>query len=115
MTNYDNGDDYRNEDGDGNNKAASVSSSGGPIFDMIAIPRYRGGGSGNDGDSTMAAAHYIYNLLKIFHKLLYENFGVFNWCCCHTGGGVPVQLIREYTASLISTTKSLSLSAPSLV
>ena len=70
MTNYDGGDDDGNDDGsdDGNDddNAASGSGSDGPIFDPITTSRYRGVGSGNDGNSTAAVVHYISTCCTIY-------------------------------------------------
>ena len=83
MTNYDGGYDDGNKDRNKDDNAASGSESDGLIFNLIMTPRSRGGGSGDDGNGAMAAAHYISTLLKMCHKLLYAKFGVFNCCHCH--------------------------------
>ena len=86
MTNYDNGYYYRNEDGNeyinDDNNSASVSGSGGLIFDTIIISLSCGGRSGNDGEVIATMDDYISTLLKMCHKLLYAGFGVLDWCLC---------------------------------
>ena len=71
MTNYDDGDDNGNEDGNDDDNAASGSGSDGPIFDPITTPQSRGEGSGDDGDSAAAAAHYVSKRQTIY--LPYKN------------------------------------------
>ena len=115
ITNYNGGDDNRNEDANDNDNAASGSGSDSPIFNPITAPLSLRGGSGDDGGGDTAAAHYISTLLNMCNKLLYATFGVLDWCRCHTKKLTPVQLIIEYTTSLRSTLKGLSLPSPSLV
>ena len=71
MANYDNGDNDINEDGNDNNNAASVSGSNGSIFGPITTPRSHEEGSGNDGNGTAAAAHYMSMCRTIY--LLYKD------------------------------------------
>ena len=59
------------------------SGSDGPIFDSNTNLQSHGGGSGNDGDGAESATHYIYTLSNICHELMYENFGVLDWCYCY--------------------------------
>ena len=56
----------------------------GPIFDPITTPQSCGGGLGGNGDSALAAIHYISNLLNMCHKIIYTKFGILDWCRCHT-------------------------------
>ena len=60
-TNHDNRDDDENNDKNydenKDDNAASGLGSDGPIFDLIKMPRSRGGGLG--GDNTAAAATYV--------------------------------------------------------
>ena len=67
------GEDEGNEDKNDDDNAASGSGSDGPIFDRITTPRSRG----------TSAAHYIYTILKMRHKLMYAKFGVLDWCRYH--------------------------------
>ena len=87
MTNYNDQDDKGYDDGNKDinydNTFASRSGSDGPIFDPIAMPWSRRGESGDRRRRYDCGALYIYPL-KMGHKLLYAEFGVFNWCCCHT-------------------------------
>ena len=118
MTNYyggdDDGYDNRNEDANDNDNAASGSGSDGSIFNPITTPLYLRGGFDDDGGGNAAAAHYIYTPLKMCYKLLYATFGFLDWCHFHMKKLTPVQLIIEYTTSLRSTLKGLSLPSPSL-
>ena len=92
MRKYNNGDD----DGDDNNNAATGLGFYGPIFNPITTPRSYVGWLVNNGDKAVASVHYIstcctiympYNiLLNIFHKLLYDKFGVLDWCHYRMGG-----------------------------
>ena len=88
ITNYDGGDDNRddsgNEDAKDNDNDASGSGYDGPIFSPITTNLSLRGGSGNDGGGDTAAVQYISTLLKMCHKLLYATFGVLDWCHCHT-------------------------------
>ena len=71
MTNYCNGDNDRNKDGNDNNNAAFGSGSNGPIFDSIMTHRSLGGGPGDDSDGAAAAAHYVSTRWTIY--LPYKN------------------------------------------
>ena len=70
MTNYDRGDDNRdndgNEDGNDKNNAASGSESYGPIFDLIRTPQYHVGESSDNGDNAAAVAHYVSKYHNIY-------------------------------------------------
>ena len=98
-TNYNGGDDdgydNRNEDANENDNAASGSGSDGTIFNPITAPLSPRGGSGDDGGGDAAAAQYISTLLKVCNKLIYEIFGVLDWCHCPTKNLTPVQFIIE--------------------
>ena len=56
---YDDGDNNGNEDGKDEQIANSGSGYDGNIFDLITTYWSRGGGSCNNGDGTAAAAHYV--------------------------------------------------------
>ena len=75
MTNYDDGDE--NVDNDGNegehddDNAASRSGSDDPIFDPITTPRSHGEALGNDLDGAASVAHYVSTCWSIY--LPYKN------------------------------------------
>ena len=64
MINYDVRDDYGDNDGNedkiDDDNAASGSGSNGPNFDLIMTTHSHGGGLGDDGNGSAAAAHYLY-------------------------------------------------------
>ena len=37
----------------------------------------------------MSMTDYISTILKMYHKLLYEKFGVLDWCRCHMKKNSP--------------------------
>ena len=97
MTNYNNGDDDGDDDGneDGNNEKM-------PLPDTDPMVRYliqsQSFSLTEEDWATTATAmrlheHYISNLLKMHHQLLYVKFGFLDWYCCHMKKP-PVQLIR---------------------
>ena len=49
ITNYNDGDDDKYDDGNDNENVTSLSVSDGLIFDLITTPRSRRGGMGDDG------------------------------------------------------------------
>ena len=59
MTNYDDGDKDGNKDRNDDGIAASVSGSNGLVFNLITMPQYRVGVSGDNGNSAAAAAHNV--------------------------------------------------------
>ena len=65
-------DNYGNEDGNDDENAASGSGSVGPIFDPITMPRSCGVGSGDNGDGTVAAAHYVSTRSTIYLPYKYH-------------------------------------------
>ena len=75
MTNYNDG----NEDGKDNGNDASGSGSDGPIFDtkLRRLSLVEEDLVTDDGGAT-DAAHYVYKLSKMCHRLMYEKFGVFD-------------------------------------
>ena len=76
MTNYNDRDKNRdkngNDDRNNDNDAAPVSGSDGPIFDPITAPRSRGGGSGDEDDGAVDAAHYV-SMRRNIHILYKEH------------------------------------------
>ena len=75
MQNYDDRDNYRDNNGkkdiNDDSNAASISGSYGLIFDRNMTSWYRGGGSGENGDGTVAAAHYV-SICRTIH-LIYKD------------------------------------------
>ena len=52
---------------------AAISGSNGPIFDLIRMSRYRGGGLGNNGDGATATAHYVSKRRTIYLPYKYHS------------------------------------------